>query len=90
MTAISRRDDLKVLFVISFFVSALVRAFFPVGALTLSVVRLIKPAQDGPIAILVASASARFVGIQQVLSNDFLYPLSSFHPPQLGVVKAVA
>jgi hypothetical protein len=60
MTAMSRRDDLKRLLVIWFFVSALVRAFFPMRALAFSIVRLIEPARDSPIAILVVAASARF------------------------------
>jgi hypothetical protein len=56
----SRRDDLNRLLVISFFVSALVRAFFSVRALALPIVCLIEPARDSPVAILVASAPARF------------------------------
>jgi hypothetical protein len=47
----SRRDDLKRLLVIFFFVSSLVRTFFPMRTLALSVVRLVEPARDGSVAI---------------------------------------
>ena len=60
MSASRRREDLKRLEVISFFVPALVRAFLLAEALAPPVVRLIEAPRDRAVALLVVAAPARF------------------------------